>query len=177
MNEQKTLVDALRACRMQHEVIEAYEARIARLNAMATRTTPPYSNNPSSGGGNQDAKMSAKAAAMDLEAELQKLKAERAAVVEDLRPQIAHLPLNFREVIRLRDLVGLSWQEVADDMGYSERWCKQLQQTAYLRLGNTSLRTHDKSIATSPLSIGLCHRGRLDSRQPTLHSNRQHVDG
>jgi DNA-directed RNA polymerase specialized sigma24 family protein len=146
MNEQKTLVDALRAVRMQYNEIKAYEARIARLNATAERTTSA-ARDGCRGTREMDARMSAKAAALDLEAELNALRSSRAAEVDELRPMIAHLPLYFREVIRLRDFDGMSWPEVASDMGFTDRWCQTLQQRAYQRLEGR-LR-HPKDVASS----------------------------
>lgn len=135
---------------MQHEVMEAYEARIARLNATATRTTPTYSDSTgNAGGSNQDAKMSAKAAAMDLEKELAAMRADHDSIVAELKPIVAQLPLNFREIIRLRDLEGHSWPEVAADMGYTDRWCQRIQQMAYRRLGNKTMDVHMKAVYSS----------------------------
>jgi predicted DNA-binding protein (UPF0251 family) len=136
---------------MQYEVIEAYKARIARLNATATRTTPTYTDNPSSGITYSDGRMTAKAAAMDYEKELATMQMERAATVEELWAVVVKLgiPINQKEVIRLRDLNGMDWGDIARDMDLTERWCQDLQTKAYKNIVSTSVEQRKVSVDSS----------------------------
>jgi DNA-directed RNA polymerase specialized sigma24 family protein len=133
MIQQKTLSQRLRDCRMHGNIIEAYVDRISRLRASAERMTPTYQDT-TGGGGNQDSKASAIAAAVDLERELAALISEHDAETDELKPIIATLPLNFREIVRMRDIERQSWQEIVTSMCLSERWCQRILQRAYARL-------------------------------------------
>jgi DNA-directed RNA polymerase specialized sigma24 family protein len=153
MDEPKSVSQRLRECRWNRNLIDAYKDRIMRLRAAAERITPAYQDMPGSAG-NQDTRASQIAAAIDLERELEKMESEYNAEVQELKPLLTHLPINMREVVRMRDIDGMTWTEIVSSMFLSERWCQRLLQRAYEQLDKKPPLSHPEAVDRPPLTRG-----------------------
>ena len=123
-------IDDLKNVRRQKLRVEAFQERIERLRSRAEYTQRQFGEC-----GRSDPtrdRLAEYAAELDeLERELtgEMIVLERQLVVVD--SELAKLPENQEKVLRLRYLGGLTWNLIANKVGYCERQCRRIRYSAF----------------------------------------------
>lgn len=88
---------------------------------------------------------------MDYEKKLEAMQSKWAAEGEALWEKVVEIdiPVNQSEVVRLRSIVGMSWPDISNDMGITERRCQQILTDAYRGIADASQQQHQDSVAIS----------------------------
>ena len=109
--------------------LKRIQQRIYRLDALRKRVTPANSQAPAGGGGNGSRIEDVTAQILELEGLLQEKTYEYLRQYRDVESAIALAEkedAKAAEVLRLRYLDGMKWEDVAGNMRYDVRWIRRL---------------------------------------------------
>lgn len=117
-----TTTNYLERARILNGQIQEKENQVTMLRSMTLKITPSYSDMPHSSTRNTHPMENAITKAVDLEDQLKKDRLEFKQLQTEIREVISQIPvLNIQMVMDLRYVVCLSWADIAQVMGYTER--------------------------------------------------------
>ena len=114
--------------------IERINERIETLRAMAENTTQQIQNTPVQNTNMGDTLAKQVAQIVDWTAKLEEEKLDILIRKCEMEEKINKLPRLEREIMTARYIDEMSWAEVADELSYSEDYCKQIHTKAKKRL-------------------------------------------
>ena len=131
----------LSKCKSLARLVESKGETILRLRATMERVTPRYTETPSKGGPATDHLAESMAQLEELEAsyfEERSAFMDHVMIVEEAISAVAD-PAQ-QQILRLRYIDGLVWDDIASRVGYEERQCRRIHTTALSTLGIEDVR-------------------------------------
>lgn len=132
MQKMATVKEYLQQIRRNEEQIRRLEETIATIRSeMSGLRSPRYDSDRVQTSGNDDRLLFLIARCEAVEAKLQEERAERITTNGTIIQQIGQLPNpNHSEVLYLRYVKHLKWDDIASSMHYNRRWVERLHGAA-----------------------------------------------
>ena len=130
-----TAKEYLRQLSRKDARINALVERQRRCRELAERRTAVYRDTPGGGRRCSSSVEEYVAKIIDLEREIDRRIDEYVDLTREIEAAIDRIPDGrYRDVLRFRYVNGWTWEKIADEMGYDERWVRRLHGWALLMI-------------------------------------------
>ena len=128
-----TAKEYLRQLSRKDARINALIERQRRYRELAERRTAVYRDTP--GGGRRCSSSVEEYVAKIIDLEIDRRIDEYVDLTREIEAAIDRIPDGrYRDVLRFRYVNGWTWEKIADEMGYDERWVRRLHGWALLKI-------------------------------------------
>lgn len=142
-----TAKEYLQQLRWKNARINSLLERQARYRDLATRRTASYRGMPGGGVNRVSSVEEYACKAADLAREIDRRIDEYVDLTREIEAAIGRVPdARYRELLRLRYISEWSWEKIAVEMRYDERWVKQLHGYALLWIHPPAERQHENAL-------------------------------